>query len=87
MLHRILLLLSIGLNREPATKKEMLDLVMGKSYRTKGVLKYVMSKAGDLLKETVGFKLKAVGADKPFAIKDTYYVINALVSERGTMKK
>lgn len=68
-----------GLNREPVTKKEMMDLVMGKVYRSRGVIKYVMATAGDLLKKTVGFKFKSINSDKAFAVKDTYYVINALV--------
>lgn len=70
-----------GLNREPATKKEMTDLVLGTKYRGKGVRKYVLAKAGDLIRSTVGFRVKSVAPNKAFAVKDTYYVINALVSE------
>lgn len=68
-----------GLNRDPATRKEMMTQVLGSAHRGKGVLKYILGKASDALKKTVGFQLKTVPADKPYHVKDTYYVTNALV--------
>lgn len=68
------------MNHEPATKKEMMDLVLGDSYRRKGMLKYVLTKADEQLRDGVGFRVKNVAADNDWYVKDAYYVINVLVS-------
>lgn len=69
-----------GLSHEPATRKEMMDRVLGPTYRGKGVQKYVLAKAASRLKDSMGFRVKTVAANKPYYVKDTYYIINALVS-------
>lgn len=68
-----------GLNHEPVTKKEMMDVVLGQSYRGKGVLKYVLTRADEQLRDGVGFRVKNVAAGNDWFVKDTYYVINVLV--------
>lgn len=75
----------LGLSREPATRKEMITTVLGTAHRGKGVLKYVLGEASDALKKTVGFQLKTVPADKPYHVKDTYYVTNVLVRGIGRL--
>eukprot|EP00903_Cladosiphon_okamuranus_P011385 g10729.t1 len=71
-------LLMKGLNHEPVIKKEMMDVVLGPSYRGKGVLKYVLTKADEQLRDGVGFRVKNVAAGNDWFVKDAYYVINVL---------
>eukprot|EP00904_Undaria_pinnatifida_P008704 jgi/Undpi1/4964/HiC_scaffold_19.g08316.m1 len=71
-----------GLSHEPATKKEMMDNVLGSAYRGKGVLMYILKKANLLLEKSVGFRVKTVRKDKPYYVKDVFYVINALNHNR-----
>lgn len=56
-----------------------MDTVLGPKYRGKGVLKFVLSKAVSQLTRTLGLRVKTVASDKPYFVKDTFYVINALV--------
>lgn len=56
-----------------------MDVVLGSSYRGKGVLKYVLTKADEQLRDGVGFRVKSVAAGNDWFVKDTYYVINVLV--------
>lgn len=58
----------------------MMDVVLGSTYRAKGVLKYVLAQAAGKVKASLGLRVKTVSSDKPYFVKDTYYVINALVS-------
>lgn len=74
-----------GLTHEPASKKEMMDNVLGKTYRGKGVLKYVLGKADQRLRASVGFRVKCPPPHHAYYVKDTYYVINTLV-RRGKKK-
>ncbi|CAM9510306.1 unnamed protein product [Pylaiella littoralis] len=71
-------LLIKGFNQEPVTKKEMMDTVLGQKYRGKRVLKYVLTKADQQLKDAVGFRVKTVSSNAECHVKDTYYVINVL---------
>ena len=57
-----------------------MDTVLGSAYRGKRVLMYVLKKAAHLLETAVGFRVKTAQKDKPYYVKDAYYVINALVS-------
>lgn len=57
----------------------MMDTVLGPKYRGKGVLKFILSKAVSQLTSTLGLRVKTVASDKPYFVKDTFYVINALV--------
>lgn len=59
-----------------------MDTVLGKEYRSKGVIKYILATADQQLKKTVGFRVKTVAKEKPYYVKDTYYVINTLVGFR-----
>lgn len=65
----------------------MITTVLGTAHRGKGVLKYVLGEASDALKKTVGFQLKTIPADKPYHVKDTYYVTNVLVRGIGWLCK
>ena len=56
-----------------------MDVVLGQSYRGKGVLKYVLTRADEQLRDGVGFRVKNVAAGNDWFVKDTYYVINVLV--------
>ena len=57
-----------------------MDNVLGSAYRGKGVLMYILKKANLLLEKSVGFRVKTVRKDKPYYVKDVFYVINALAS-------
>ena len=57
----------------------MMDTVLGSAYRGKRVLMYVLKKAARLIETAVGFRVKTVQKDRPYFVKDVYYVINALV--------
>ena len=72
-------LIEIGLSHDPATKKEMMDTVLGPKYRGKGVFRFILSKAAKKLTDTLGLRVKTLVEDSPYYVKDTYYVINALV--------
>ncbi|CAM9795672.1 unnamed protein product, partial [Ascophyllum nodosum] len=70
-----------GLSHDPATKKEMMDTVLGPKYRGKGVFRFILSKAAKKLTDTLGLRVKTLVEDSPYYVKDTYYVINALNHE------
>lgn len=57
----------------------MMDFVLGPNYRGKGVLKYILTKADEQLRDGVGFRVKNVAAGNDWYVKDTYYVVNVLV--------
>lgn len=59
-----------------------MDVVLGKKYRSKGVLKYVLTTADKQLQAGVGLRVKNVGSENDWFVKDTFYVINVLVRER-----
>ncbi len=58
-----------------------MDVVLGKTYRSKGVLKYVLTMADKQLQAGVGLRVRNVGSDNDWFVKDTFYVINVLVRE------
>ncbi|CAM9471978.1 unnamed protein product, partial [Laminaria digitata] len=72
-----------GLSYEPATRKEMMDSVLGSAYRGKGILKYILKRAAHLLEASVGFRVKTIPQGKPCHVKDVYYVINGLASNHN----
>ncbi|CAM9123815.1 unnamed protein product [Choristocarpus tenellus] len=76
-------LLMKGLKNEPITKDEILKQVIGKvgeGMRKRGVLKYILGMADEALRNTFGYRLKASPEGKPYTVKDTYYLMNTLVS-------
>ncbi|CAM9838853.1 unnamed protein product [Ectocarpus sp. 4 AP-2014] len=75
-------LLMKGLNHEPLTRKEVMDNVLGEKYRKAGVLKFILTKADEKLQQGMGFKVKTPLPDKPWFVKDTFYVVNVLNNEQ-----
>ncbi|CAN0408072.1 unnamed protein product, partial [Ectocarpus sp. 13 AM-2016] len=71
-----------GLNHEPLTRKEVMDNVLGEKYRKAGVLKFILTKADEKLQHGMGFKVKTPLPDKPWFVKDTFYVVNVLNNEQ-----